>query len=97
MSGILKVSHAALDDAAGGLRSAAAGIEGSLTELEQRLQARSGEWTGSASEAFTSARLQWGAALRDMKEVLHAIGVAVASANDDYRAAEAANARRFGG
>lgn len=97
MSGILKVSHAALDDAAGGLRSAAAGIDSTLTELEQRLQARSGEWTGSASEAFTSARLQWDAAMRDMKEVLHAIGVAVSSANDDYRAAEAANARRFGG
>lgn len=97
MSGMLKVGHAALDDASAGLRGAAAQIEVTLDDLARRLRARSPEWTGSASEAFEEARLRWDAAMRDMKEVLHAMGLAVAAANDEYRAAESANARRFGG
>lgn len=97
MSEMLKVGHAALDDAAGGLRAAAGRIETGLDDLARRLQARSPEWTGSASDAFSDARLRWDAAMRDMKEVLHAIGGAVSAANDHYRSAEAANARRFGG
>lgn len=97
MSGMLKVGHAALDDAATGLRVAAAGIESTLDELTRRLVGRGPEWTGHASDSFDQARRRWDAAMRDMKEVLHAIGGAVASANEQYRAAESANARRFGG
>lgn len=97
MSGSLKVGHAALDDAATGLRAAAAGIETTLDDLARRLTGRAPEWTGHASDSFDEARRRWDAAMRDMKEVLHAIGLAVASANDQYRTAEAANARRFGG
>jgi WXG100 family type VII secretion target len=93
----LKVGHVALDDASSDLRGAAARIEAGLDDLARRLQTRAPEWTGSASDAFADARLRWDAAMRDMKEVLHAIGTAVAAANDQYRAAEAANARRFGG
>lgn len=97
MSGSLKVGHAALDDASTGLRTAAAGIETTLDDLARRLAGRAPEWTGHASDSFDEARRRWDAAMRDMKEVLHAIGLAVASANDQYRSAEAANARRFGG
>ncbi|MDO7868006.1 WXG100 family type VII secretion target [Nocardioides jiangxiensis] len=97
MSGMLRVGHAALDDAATGLRSGASRIEGTLDDLTRRLRSRSPEWTGAASEAFERARLRWDTAMRDMQEVLHAMGVAVAAANDEYRHAEAANARRFGG
>lgn len=97
MSGMLKVGHAALDDASAGLRSAAAGIETTLDDLARRIAGRAPEWTGQASDSFEEARRRWDAAMRDMKEVLHAIGLAVASANDQYRSAEAANARRFGG
>lgn len=97
MSDVLKVGHAALDEAAAGLRSAAAGIEATLDDLARRLQARSPEWSGAAADAFGDARLRWDAAMRDMQEVLRAIGAAVAGANDRYRAVEAANARRFGG
>ena len=97
MSGMLKVGHAALDDAAAGLRASATRIETTLDELARRLASRAPEWTGHASDSFEQARRRWDAAMRDMKEVLHAIGLAVASANEEYRAAESANARRFGG
>lgn len=93
----LKVGHAALDDAASDLRAAAAQIEAGLDDLARRLQGRAPEWTGSASDAFSDARRRWDAAMRDMKEVLHAIGQAVSVANDHYRSAELANTRRFGG
>lgn len=94
---MLRVGHAALDDAATGLHGTAAQIAAGLDDLARRLQARAPEWTGSAADSFEEARLRWDAAMRDMKEVLHAIGRAVAAANDEYRSAEAANARRFGG
>jgi WXG100 family type VII secretion target len=97
MSGNLKVAHEALDEASAGLRVAAAGIETTLDDLARRLMARAPDWSGHASDAFDEARRRWDAAMRDMKEVLHAIGLAVASANDQYRAVESANARRFGG
>jgi early secretory antigenic target protein ESAT-6 len=97
MTQTLKVGYAALGDAGVGLRSAAAAIEEKLTGLEHRMQGRAPDWTGAASDSFTQARLQWDAAMRDMKEVLRAIGQAVDSAAEDYRAAESANARRFGG
>ncbi len=97
MSGMLKVGHAALDDASAGLRSSAAGIEARLDDLARRLVSRAPEWTGHAADSFDDARRRWDAAMRDMKEVLHAIGLAVAAANEQYRAAESANARRFGG
>lgn len=93
----LKVGHAALDDASSDLRMAAAQIEAGLDDLARRLQARAPEWTGSASDAFSDARMRWDVAMRDMKEVLGAISHAVSVANDHYRSAELANTRRFGG
>lgn len=95
-NGNLKVGYEALDGAASDIKSAALAIEDKLTQLENRMQGRMDQWTGAASQSFTEARQRWDRAMNDMKDVLNDIGQTVGLSNEEYKRAEAANAKRFG-
>lgn len=93
--GDIKVGYEALDGAAAEIKGRAISIEDKLNSMEKRMEGRADRWTGSASLAFTDARLQWEGAMTDMKQILNDIGHTVGLSNEEYQAAETANARRF--
>lgn len=95
-NGNLKVGFDALETAASDIKAAALAIEDKLTQLERRMTGRMDEWTGQASASFTEARLKWDGAMNDMKDILNDIGLTVGLSNEEYKRAEAANAKRFG-
>lgn len=93
----IKVGYEALDGAAAYIKNRAIDIEDKLDAMERRMISRKDQWTGDASAAFDEARSQWEGAMNDMKNVLQDIGHTVGLSNEEYQAAEAANARRFRG
>lgn len=95
MTGNLKIAHEALTFAATDIRHAALDIEECLAGLAHRMEGRRSEWTGTASDAFTDARMAWDRAMQDMKSILSDIAVSVGISNEEYQQAEAANAGRF--
>ncbi|NYG59036.1 WXG100 family type VII secretion target [Nocardioides daedukensis] len=93
--GDMKVGYEALDQAAADLKNGAVGIENKLDELERRMRGRQSEWTGEASLAFESSRHEWDRAMKDMKSILHDIGLGVGLSREEYAAAEGRNKGRF--
>lgn len=93
----IAVGYEALDGAAAYIKNRAIDIEDKLDAMERRMLGRKDQWTGDASLAFDEARSAWDGAMNDMKNVLQDVGLTVGLSNDEYRAAEARNARRFRG
>jgi early secretory antigenic target protein ESAT-6 len=93
----LLVNHAGLDTTAGELKRASEQLQALLDGLNRDLDARRDQWSGGAQTAYLAARAQWDAALRDMRELLFAIGQAVETANHAYRDADARGRALFGG
>lgn len=93
----IAVEYDQLDGAATIIKNRAIDIEDKLNQMEKRMLARKDEWTGDASNAFDECRADWEGAMNDMKNVLNDIGHQVGLSNQEYQAAEAANARRFRG
>jgi WXG100 family type VII secretion target len=91
----IKVGYEALDGAAAEIKNKAVAIEDKLNAMEKRMEGRAEHWTGAASSAFTTSRLEWDKAMTDMKEILNEIGLTVGLSNAEYAAAEARNAKRF--
>lgn len=91
----LRVGYEALEQASTDIRGAAAAIEDELRALAGRMPTEEA-WGGAAATAFAEARATWEAAMRDMRMILDDIATAVVASRDEYAAAEAANARRFG-
>ncbi|QIX28285.1 WXG100 family type VII secretion target [Nocardioides sp. JQ2195] len=91
----IAVGYEDLDGAAATIKNRAIDIEDKLNAMERRMIARKDEWTGDASNAFDESRADWEGAMNDMKNVLNDIGHQVGLSNQEYQAAEAANARRF--
>ena len=97
MTSQLLVNHDGLDAAATDLKQASERLQALLDGLNHDLDARRESWSGSAQESYLTARAQWDAALRDMRELLFAIGSAVDQANQAYRSADARGRALFGG
>jgi len=97
MSSQLLVDHDGLDSASQDLKRASERLQAVLDGLNHELDARREQWSGSAQGAYLVARAQWDAALRDMRELLFAIGSAVDQANQAYRDADARGRDLFGG
>jgi WXG100 family type VII secretion target len=95
--GDMKVGYEALDQAAADLKNGAVAIEDKLTQLESRMRGRQADWTGEASTAFETSRIQWDKGMKDMKQILHDIGLGVGLSREEYAAAEGRNRARFPG
>jgi len=63
--------------------------------MDSALQPLRADWTGSASEAYQSAKAQWTQAITDMKQLLADIGNAVSTSHDEYQAGEKQNTSRW--
>lgn len=97
MTSQLLVNHAGLDAAAADLRQASDQLQARLDDLNRQLDSRRDQWSGSTQEAYLAARAQWDGALRDMRDLLAAIGTAVDDANTAYRQADLRGRDLFGG
>ena len=97
MTSHLLVNHAGLDAAATDLTQSSQRLQSLLDGLDRELDARRDLWSGSTQDAYLAARAQWDAALRDMRDLLFAIGRAVDQANQAYRDADARGSALFGG
>jgi early secretory antigenic target protein ESAT-6 len=93
--GDLKVDFAALSGASADISTGANQIQSQLDQMDSALQPLRADWTGSASEAYQTAKTQWTQAITDMKQLLAEIGAAVSSSNDDYQAGERTNTARW--
>jgi WXG100 family type VII secretion target len=82
MSMPIQVDYAAMEDAAGVMRTSSKTIEDRLSELASQLQKI--EWEGGDREAYLANKAKWDQAIVDMNQILHQIGGAVATARQGY-------------
>ncbi|MEV4624544.1 WXG100 family type VII secretion target [Asanoa sp. NPDC049573] len=94
MSQPIQVSYAALENAQSQMQAISKGIEGRLDSLRSQLQQM--QWNGSDREAYQGYQAQWDAAVADINAILHEIGAAVGTANQNYQSTEANNAKVWG-
>lgn len=93
--GDLKVDFGALSAASADITSGANQIQSQLDQMDGSLQPLRADWTGSASEAYQTAKTQWTQAIGDMKQLLADIGNAVSTSHDEYHAGEQRNTGRW--
>lgn len=93
--GDLKVDFGALSGASSDIGAGANKIQSQLDQMDSALQPLRADWTGSASEAYQTAKSQWSQAITDMKQLLADIGNAVSTSHDDYHAGEQKNTGRW--
>lgn len=96
MSDAVKVTFGELDAAAGNIKATSQKIMAELDDIVNFVNQLAGIWTGEAQETYRVAQDQLNQASNDLNMTLNQIGIAVDTANQNYRAAESANARRFG-
>jgi early secretory antigenic target protein ESAT-6 len=93
--GDMNINFGALDTAASDVSGAASGIQGRLDQLDSELAPLRADWTGSASEAYQSAKAQWSAAMLDIHALLAQVPGMVNQSNADYQSAESTNTGRW--
>jgi WXG100 family type VII secretion target len=91
-----KVTFEALSSAHSDINAAWGSITQQMEDLKKFVNNFAQDWTGSAAEAYQGLQQQWDSAANDLAQVLHTIGSAVDSANQNYQAAETANKNIFG-
>lgn len=80
-----------LTQGAADLRLAYRGIRDSLNDLEKALEAKLGEWSGEAREAYTDAKRQWNEGANGLNDILDNLNLAVENIHSNYSATERAN------
>lgn len=95
MTGEIKVTFAAVDQAAADIDSAQGRITGQLDELKRHLAPVVSSWTGDAATRYNETQQRWDTSAADLTETLRRIRALVLEAGAGYRAVEASNARRF--
>jgi early secretory antigenic target protein ESAT-6 len=93
--GQIKVSFGELQSAAGSISNNASQIQSSLDDLKQFLAPLVSGWEGTAAETYNAHQQKWDTAAADLRQVLAAIGTAVAQAADDYQMGEQQNIARW--
>jgi early secretory antigenic target protein ESAT-6 len=91
----IKVSFGGLSQGAADIGRSANMIEQHLSDLKRDISKLTAGWTGEAAETYQVHQSNWDQAAADLKQVLASIGTAVATAGDDYRDGERANANRW--
>lgn len=95
MGSEIKVTFAALEQAAADIDAARARIAAQLDELRRHLAPVVSSWTGDAAGRYNEAQQRWDRSATDLTETLHKIKGLVLGAGAGYRSVEAENARRF--
>ncbi|GMA32359.1 WXG100 family type VII secretion target [Litorihabitans aurantiacus] len=84
MTGRIKISLAALDNASTDLRTGATNISTALSDLDTQLQILQSDWDGDAQLAYAEAKAGWSKAYDEMKTLLDQVGLTVAASRDSY-------------
>ena len=92
----LRVNHAGLDTVAADLGQAVQRIDDRLNRLESELAPLRSDWTGSAQQAYLTAKATWDRAMQEMKSLLQDTSTTVVQSNAEYRAADQRGAASFG-
>ena len=93
----LRVNHAGLDTAAEDMYRTVKDIDDRLNRLESELAPLRSDWTGSAQQAYQSAKAKWDNAIMEMKDLLDQTSQTVQQSNAEYMAADRRGAASFGG
>jgi early secretory antigenic target protein ESAT-6 len=88
----IKVSYAALDGLASGIKAQVSAIENELDTLKSQIQNLESLWQGAAGEGFQQTKTNWMSAAADLNSVLQRISIAVSQANEQYQQTESQNA-----
>ena len=91
----LRVNHAGLDTAAEDLGRAVKQIDDRLNRLEGELAPLRSDWSGSAQQAYTTAKAKWDGAMEEMRNLLQDTSNNVHQSNADYKAADQRGAASF--
>ena len=91
----LRVNHAGLDTVADDLGQAVKRIDDRLNRLESELAPLRSDWTGSAQQAYTTAKAKWDNAMQEMKGLLQETSSTVVQSNAETRAADPRGAAAF--
>lgn len=95
MGAEIKVTYAAIEQAAADIDAARTRITGQLDDLRNHLAPVVSSWTGDAATRYNEAQRRWDASAAGLTGTLQKIKVLVLDAGAGYRAVEADNARRF--
>ena len=95
MGSEIKVTFAAIEQAAADIDSARARMTAQLGDLERHLAPVVASWTGDAATRYHEAQQRWDRSASGLTETLHRIKGLVLGAGAGYRSVEADNARRF--
>ncbi|ANY07443.1 WXG100 family type VII secretion target [Pseudonocardia sp. HH130630-07] len=95
MASEIKVTFAAIEQAAADIDGSRARMLAQLDDLKQSLAPVVGTWTGDAAARYTDAQRRWDTSAAELTETLQKIKMLVGQAGEGYRAVEMNNARRF--
>lgn len=95
MGSEIKVTFAAIEQAAADVDAARARITAQLGELQSHLAPVVANWTGDAAGRYNEAQQRWDRSAADLTETLQRIKRLVLDAGAGYRSVEADNAKRF--
>lgn len=70
-------------------------LQGTLGDLETQLNSSLASWTDDAKEAYRTAQAEWNALADHLAAVLNKLGAVIGTAHENYKGAEAANARMW--
>ena len=91
----LRVNHAGLDQAAEDLYNGVKAIDDRMNRLEGELAPLRSDWTGSAQQAYTTAKAKWDGAIQEMRDLLADTSAQVHQSNAEYKAADQRGAAAF--
>ncbi|MEV1291215.1 WXG100 family type VII secretion target [Pseudonocardia sp. NPDC049635] len=96
MGSEIRVTFAAIDQAAADIDGASARITGQLGDLRQYLSPVVAGWTGDAAGRYNEAQQRWDRSATDLTATLQRIRTLVSTAGQSYQDVERRNAGRFG-
>ena len=70
-------------------------LEGTLHDLETQLNSSLASWTDDAKEAYRIAQQEWNKLSAQLAVTLQKLGQVIGTAHENYKGAEAANARMW--
>jgi 6 kDa early secretory antigenic target len=91
----LRVDHAALDNAAVGVKRVVDKIDRVLDDLIGDLTPLVNQWDGETKQAFAEMKQTWDFAMTEMKDLLDKAGQGVHQSNAEFRAVDLKNAANF--
>lgn len=95
MSDYTRWDSGGMSQAEADLRLAYRGIAGELEDLEREVEKHLDRWTGTARDAYTTAKSEWHKGTDELNTILGTLGVAVRDIHENYTKAERDNQTIF--